>query len=1300
MTSYLITAQPPLPDQILFLLLSTMAPDYVMTIESDDEGGVEGDGPTIDPGFSFDVAGGALTGAGDAWDSADVVHSGSKPEPISVDDIIARRKLRAQAEGSLKRKRHEADQDQDTSDEEASQGESSGEELSSDNDSAFGGAVEEAHHDEDDPLSDSDSSNGPASEAEGDDTGSQSDSDADSDVETPAQKAAKAAYFAPSPTDAQVHTSFTSMNLSRPLLRALTSAGFNSPTPIQAATIPVALLGKDVVGGAVTGSGKTAAFIIPILERLLYRSRDAHTRVLVLVPTRELAVQCHAVAEKLGTFTDVRCALIVGGLSLKAQEATLRTRPDLVVATPGRLIDHLRNSRSFALDALDVLVLDEADRMLSDGFADELKEIVQSCPTGRQTMLFSATMTDDVETLIRLSLRHPVRLFVDPSKQTARGLVQEFVRVRAGKEAERPALLVALCQRTARKGVIIFFRSKKLAHQFRVVFGLCGLKALELHGDLTQEQRLNALTKFRSGEADYLLATDLASRGLDIRGIETVINYDMPGQIEQYVHRVGRTARAGKKGRSITLVGEADRKMLKAAIKRSEADKIRHRVVPSEVVASVVEKLEELKGEVEEVLKEEKEEKLLRTAEMELKKGQNMITHEEEIFGRPKRTWFQTDKEKEKAAAISKQQYEKGFTSNVDLGKKDNKSKDKDEDKPKRDKFSGLTRRAKRRKLAREADAEFNDQHATDAAIRSAKRAQRPGKIGEPVKKFDPKAGKKKSKSKIRKVGFDRDLADRGSAQAREGMRAKKGEGIKALKPKRSKGAGKKAAAGKRRSTWSGNNTTVIPCPFTEDIYSSLVSAFYQTPRKHDHSITPSVAQIKSIWGKININDQHPSVHFYGGNSLNRLSWLRSNSRFVSGLFANPTTRCVIFRNGDPLVVAHSQNGGPSITLAKVPPGELRTVLGEEPLFGQGQHPGEIAAEDIKVLQSARWRGPNLVFLGVEEPSAELSTPKHPEDVRGTPYFALDATDISTDDFFGVLSVSESQRLEFAEPRSATAKLSSFDASLFALARTMIDWVGRRKFCTACGSRTYPLWAGWKLSCTSVLPWAENQGKPPCPSSSGLNNYMHPRTDAVVITAVLDETGDRILLGRNSNPRASFFHIVQKKFPSAFYSTLAGFLEPGESFEDAVKREIWEESGVRVHAVRYHSGQPWPYPANLMIGCYASADSSQTIRTDLDNELEDAKWFTREEVLAVLAHPDGTNIRRREYKNFDEAQDHSAKSATAAGSIDPQPLNDQPPFRVPPRSAIAGVLISQWAKGEVPGLSLNNGSTTSPKGKI
>lgn len=166
----------------------------------------------------------------------------------------------------------------------------------------------------------------------------------------------------------------------------------------------------------------------------------------------------------------------------------MRNRPDVVIATPGRLIDHLRNSPSFTLDTLDILVLDEADRMLSDGFADELTEIIKSCPLSRQTMLFSATMTDSVDELVRMSLNKPVRLFVDPKRSTAQGLVQEFVRVRAGKESERSALLVSLCKRTFKTRVIVFLRSKKLAHQLRIVFSLVGLKADELHGDLTQEQ--------------------------------------------------------------------------------------------------------------------------------------------------------------------------------------------------------------------------------------------------------------------------------------------------------------------------------------------------------------------------------------------------------------------------------------------------------------------------------------------------------------------------------------------------------------------------------------------------------------------------------------------------------------------------------------------------------------------------------------------------------------------------------------------------------------------------------------------
>ena len=176
----------------------------------------------------------------------------------------------------------------------------------------------------------------------------------------------------------------------------------------------------------------------------------------------------------------------VGGLSVKAQEATLRSRPDILIATPGRLIDHLQNTPSFSLNAIDILILDEADRMLSDGFAAELQEIITACPKSRQTMLFSATMTDDVDSLVRLSMNRPVRLFVDPKKSLARGLVQEFVRVK--REAERQAILVVLCSRTSRRNTIVFFRSKKLCHQMRVVFGILGLRAAELHGDLTQEQ--------------------------------------------------------------------------------------------------------------------------------------------------------------------------------------------------------------------------------------------------------------------------------------------------------------------------------------------------------------------------------------------------------------------------------------------------------------------------------------------------------------------------------------------------------------------------------------------------------------------------------------------------------------------------------------------------------------------------------------------------------------------------------------------------------------------------------------------
>ncbi|KAI9063051.1 DEAD-domain-containing protein [Trametes sanguinea] len=753
----------------------------------------------LNPDFTFDLSGDPYADfLDDHLDVQDLVKKGSKPDPISVDDIIARRKLRV-PNGKRKRPAEdEADEGSESEDEDDESEEEEDESGSEDGESES----EEVSDAEAQGLSDEDEDEDPLATSDEERAGSESNEDEDmsddeedvssssgdeSEEETQAEKDRKAAFFDSETGPAETHTSFLSMNLSRPIIKSLTSLGFTTPTPIQAATIPVALLGKDVVGNAVTGSGKTAAFIIPMLERLMYRDRGkkaAATRCLVLVPTRELAVQCYEVGTKLAAHTDVRFALVVGGLSLKSQEATLRTRPDVVIATPGRLIDHLRNSPSFMLDALDILVLDEADRMLEDGFSDELTEIIKSCPPNRQTMLFSATMTDSVDELVKMSLNKPVRLFVDPKRSTARGLLQEFVRVRAGKEAERSALLVALCKRTFKSRVIIFFRSKKLAHQMRIVFSLLDMKCDELHGDLSQEQRLRALQQFRDGHVDYLMATDLASRGLDIKGIETVINYDMPGQLAQYLHRVGRTARAGKKGRSVTLVGEADRKMLKAAIKHSSnEDQVRHRQVPPEVVAKWSKKLESLKGEISEILQEEKEEKHLRQAEMELKKGQNMIEHEEEIFSRPARTWFQTGKEKAKAEALSKQQYEAGF----DASKK-GKAKQAAEPKPKRDKFAGLSRRAKRRKMALEED-DAAETGAIRAAVRSAKKASRPVKIGEPErrpaqskKKDKKKAARSKTVTKQKGSSFEKDLGQR---PAREGVRAKKGDVIGGMGKKR-----------------------------------------------------------------------------------------------------------------------------------------------------------------------------------------------------------------------------------------------------------------------------------------------------------------------------------------------------------------------------------------------------------------------------------------------------------------------------------------------------------------------------------
>lgn len=545
----------------------------------------------------------------------------------------------------------------------------------------------EEGNEDDDAASDNDSAATPVHHPEDDSE------DSGSDNEEDAEEAAKRdAFFAPQesvePGKKSTAGTFQDMSLSRPILRGLTNVGFTKPTPIQGKAIPIALMGKDLVGGAVTGSGKTAAFVVPILERLLYRPKKVPTtRVIILTPTRELAIQCHAVATKLASHTDIKFCLAVGGLSLKVQEAELKLRPDVVIATPGRFIDHMRNSASFAVETVEILVLDEADRMLEDGFADELNEILTTLPKSRQTMLFSATMTSSVDKLIRLGMNKPVRVMVDSQRKTVNTLTQEFVRLRPGREEKRMGYLVHICKNLYTERVIIFFRQKKIAHQVRIIFGLLGLSCAELHGSMNQTQRIASVESFRDGKVSFLLATDLASRGLDIKGVDTVINYEAPQTVEIYLHRVGRTARAGRTGVAITLAAEPDRKVVKAAVKAGKAQgaKISSRVIEPAEADRWQAQVDELEDEIEMILQEEKEEKQMQQVEMQVQKGENLIKHEDEIKGRPKRTWFETEKDKKAAKDAGhaelngdreklKSKHENGKLSNKDKKKLDAKA--------------------------------------------------------------------------------------------------------------------------------------------------------------------------------------------------------------------------------------------------------------------------------------------------------------------------------------------------------------------------------------------------------------------------------------------------------------------------------------------------------------------------------------------------------------------------------------------------------------------------------------------------
>jgi ATP-dependent RNA helicase DDX27 len=310
-------------------------------------------------------------------------------------------------------------------------------------------------------------------------------------------------------------------------------------------------------------------------------------------------------------------------------------------------------------------------------------------------MLFSATMTEEVKELVKLSLNKPLRLSADPSARRPPGLTEEVVRIRRTREANQEAVLLSLCTRTFKSKVIIFSGTKQAAHRLKILFGLAGLKAAELHGNLTQAQRLDSLELFRKQEVDFLIATDVAARGLDIIGVQTVINYACPREIDSYVHRVGRTARAGREGYAVTFVTDSDRSLLKVIAKKV-GSKLKSRVIPEQSIVKWSQIIDEMEDQYSAVISAERDERALRKAEMEFAKAENMLEHRDEIYARPKRTWFMTEKEKKLVAQAEKDSA--GNPAGGELVSADRAEDLKMKEKRKREREKNLPRK-KRRKL-------------------------------------------------------------------------------------------------------------------------------------------------------------------------------------------------------------------------------------------------------------------------------------------------------------------------------------------------------------------------------------------------------------------------------------------------------------------------------------------------------------------------------------------------------------------------------------------------------------------------
>lgn len=354
---------------------------------------------------------------------------------------------------------------------------------------------------------------------------------------------------------------FKDLKITEPILKAIEEKGYTVPTPIQEKAIPAALAKRDILGCAQTGTGKTASFAIPIIQHLQVNKEPGKCqgiKALILTPTRELALQISECIDDYSKYTRVRHGVIFGGVNQRPQVDMLNKGIDILVATPGRLLD-LMNQGHIRLDKIQYFVLDEADRMLDMGFIHDIKRILPKLPKEKQTLFFSATMPDSIIALTKSLLKNPVKIYITPKSSTVDSIKQVIYFV---EKKEKSQLLISILQKAEEQSVLIFSRTKHNADKIVRILGKAGIGSQAIHGNKSQAARQSALGNFKSGKTKVMVATDIASRGIDINELPLVINYDLPDVPETYVHRIGRTGRAGNEGTALTFCSQEERKLV------------------------------------------------------------------------------------------------------------------------------------------------------------------------------------------------------------------------------------------------------------------------------------------------------------------------------------------------------------------------------------------------------------------------------------------------------------------------------------------------------------------------------------------------------------------------------------------------------------------------------------------------------------------------------------------------------------------------------------------------------------------